>query len=364
MCYLNREGYGGVSVIRVSGSQSQNIVAKLCPFLPSSCESHKIYYGFIKRLDQTDIDEVLVSYFAQGRSFTGEQTLEISSHGGNFISQNILLELQKVGARVAERGEFTYRSFMNGRIDLTQAEGVLAVIESESYASSQLALKQLKGQLSQTFENIEKRLTYILAHLEADIDFASEDIEYSSGKELLSDALEVQSEINQMLSTYSKGRQIKEGVEIAIIGEPNVGKSSLFNAILGEERAIVSTQAGTTRDCIEERFLIEGVSYYLRDTAGLRESANEIEKMGMSKSLNFAKESDLIFLTLDLSKPLSGDASILETFMKSLLLDVPLENLYFILNKSDLVPKNEISSIVDQQAVNLSKMLRLAHVVS
>ena len=293
-------GVGGLSVIRVSGPQSKAIVSKLCSFLPSSCESHKIYYGFIKGLDKKEMDEVLVSYFAKGRSFTGEETIEISSHGGNFISQSIIVELQKAGSRIAERGEFTYRSFMNGRIDLPQAEAVLTIIESESHASSQLALKQLKGHLSEIFKSMEERLISFLAHLEADIDFASEDIEYHSGRSLLPEALKLQSELKEILSTYKKGRQIKEGVYIAIIGEPNVGKSSLFNSILGEDRAIVSSQEGTTRDYVEANLIIDGISYYFRDTAGLRDTKDEIEKLGMERSLRSARESDLIFFHIRL----------------------------------------------------------------
>ena len=165
-------------------------------------------------------------------------------------------------------------------MDLTQAEGVLAMIESENHTSSRLALKQLKGHLSQTFKGIEERLTWILAHLEANIDFSSEDIEYSSTQDLLSHSLELQKEINKILLTYKTGRQIREGVDISIIGEPNVGKSSLFNALLGEDRAIVATHVGTTRDCVEGRLLIEGVTYNFKDTAGLRDTCNEIEKLG------------------------------------------------------------------------------------
>ena len=360
-------GVGGISVIRVSGPQAKDIVSKLCPFLPSECESHRVYYGFIKKLDKTDIDEALVSYFAEGRSFTGEQTLEISSHGGYFIGQSLITELQKSGARMANRGEFTYRAFMNGRMDLSQAEGVLAMIESQSQTSSQLALKQLKGHLSQTFKSIEERLIYILAHLEADIDFSSEDIEYSSGGDLLLKALDLQLEINQVLSTYKKGRQIREGVDVSIIGEPNVGKSSLFNTLLGEDRAIVSTQVGTTRDCIEGMRTIEGVCYYFKDTAGLRKAQDEVEKMGIERTLNSSQDSDLIFLTFDLSKEASnfseGDIEkmgIERTLNSSqdvegIILNSPLEKLYFIFNKSDLVPPGEHIVLLERRIKEISK---------
>lgn len=340
-------GRGGISIIRVSGIHAKDVVTKLCPFLPEVCESHRIYYGFIRRLqEETEIDEVLVSYFARGRSFTGEETLEISSHGGEFISQNIILELQKSGARVAQRGEFTYRSFMNGRIDLAQAEGVLAMIESESHRSSQLALNQLKGQLSQIFKDIEDQMTYILAQLEVNIDFSSEDIQCTPLTELLSRSLKLHSTLEEILSTYKKGRQIKDGVGIAILGEPNVGKSSLFNVVLGENRAIVSRKAGTTRDYVEGRIFIEGVAYHIKDTAGLRETEDEIEWLGMQRSIELAQESDVIFLVLDLRKPFNGKVN--EFISKN-----SLDKLYFIFNKSDLIPQDEKNSFLKRQLENI-----------
>ena len=282
MSYLNRDddticavstarGTGGISVVRVSGSQSLEIVRKLCSFLPESCTSHKIYYGFLREYQGDSlVDEVLVSYFAKGRSFTGEQTLEISIHGGDFLSQKIVCELQKSGARAAERGEFTYRAFMNGRIDLPQAEGVLAMIESRSQQSATLALKQLKGELSTRFSRIEDQLVWILAHLEASIDFSSEDIQYTSREELIQHGQKLQAEVRQILSTYKYGRQIKEGVDIAIVGEPNVGKSSLLNTLLGDNRALVSSRPGTTRDYIEGQLCVDGVTYFFHGYGGVK----------------------------------------------------------------------------------------------
>ena len=346
-------GRGGISVIRVSGAQAGSIVASLCPFLPDPCESNRIYYGFIRQFqEKSEVDEVLVSYFAEGRSFTGEQTLEISSHGGEFISQSLILELQKSGARLAERGEFTYRAFMNGRIDLTQAEATLAMIQSESRFSSQLALRQLKGEVSQTFEGIEKQLTYILAHLEASIDFSSEDIQSASYEELLSYSLDLQSKIKQILSTYRQGRQIREGIDISILGEPNVGKSSLFNTILGEDRTIVSAQAGTTRDYVEGKFVIEGFLYYLRDTAGLRETQNEVERLGMERSLKLARESDIVFLVSDLLNSFSHK-------MKEFISRSPLDKLYFIFNKMDLASEDEHQSLLSQQVKEILNIKNL-----
>ncbi len=348
-------GRGGISIIRVSGEGSEAIVRHLCPFLPHSCESHRIYYGFIRDYDlKKEIDEVLVSYFAKGRSFTGETTLEISSHGSDFISQRILLELQRAGARMAEKGEFTYRSFMNGRMDLVQAEGVLAMIESESQTSARLALKQLRGRLSQAFTKIKDKLLWILAHLEAHIDFSLEDIPHKSEKELLDVSLKLQEEIQHMLSSYKKGCEIRNGVNVSIVGEPNVGKSSLLNVLLGADRAIVSDHAGTTRDCVEGRLFLEGVVYNLTDTAGLRDSSDEIENMGIERSLKSIEDSDVVFLVFDLTKAISSTGM----HIKKLISENMLDKLYLVFNKLDIASLEEQSILLGERKKEVLERLR------
>lgn len=323
-------GTGGIAVIRVSGNRALLFVRQLCRFLPEKPESHRIFYGILKnRSGEEAIDEVLVSYFAQGRSFTGEETIEISCHGGEAVVAEILKELVAVGCRVAARGEFTYRAFMNGRLDLVQAESVLSLIESRSQQASRVALRQLQGHLSSEFSKIEDGLVWMLAHLEASIDFSTEDIEVVAQDDLLSRANELLALIDKLISSYEKGRLMKDGIEIALIGRPNVGKSSLLNLFLGEERAIVTAHAGTTRDTIEGRMMIDGLQITFVDTAGFRETDNEIEKLGIERSKSAKEKADYVFHVLDLG------ASSIEKDLKDL--PLPLrETDYLLVNKTDL----------------------------
>ncbi|MCB0364232.1 MAG: tRNA uridine-5-carboxymethylaminomethyl(34) synthesis GTPase MnmE [Bdellovibrionaceae bacterium] len=295
-------GVGGIAVVRISGGGALEISQRVCPFLPSQPESHRIYYGFAQDIvSKTDIDEVLVSYFAEGRSFTGEGTLEISCHGGTVVTAQLLQELIKAGARLAEPGEFTYRAFLNQRIDLVQAESVLGLIEANSKRSSRLALRQLKGELSKFLVELEDRIHWILAHLEANIDFAYEDIETASDQTLIDQCEGLWTRVKGVVASYAQGRMIHDGVRIAIVGRPNVGKSSLMNAFLCEDRSIVTDIAGTTRDRVEGSCLFNGVRINLVDTAGLRETQDVVESLGIERAQKALAEADLILLVVDLT---------------------------------------------------------------
>jgi tRNA modification GTPase len=295
-------GVGGIAVIRVSGPSAANVGRKFCSFLPEKLESHRIYYGIFKSvLAKEDLDEVLVSYFQEGRSFTGEETLEISCHGGTALTALILKELISGGARLAKPGEFTYRAFMNGRLDLVQAESVLSLIESQSRQSAKVALRQLQGHLSSEFARIENDLLWILAQLEASIDFSAEGIEIIPSQVLSGRAGELQTFLAKLIDSYHQGRLLREGLQIALVGRPNVGKSSLLNALLKEDKAIVTEHAGTTRDLIEGTVAISGVPVTFVDTAGLRETENAVEKIGIARSRQAMERADLIFYVLDLA---------------------------------------------------------------
>lgn len=329
-------GIGAISVIRVSGPKAVEITRKVAAFLPEKPESHKIYYGFLQELgegsdtpDAAFIDEVLVSYFQEGRSFTGEASFEISCHGSEVLVDSILRNLIKAGARPARRGEFTCRAFMNGRIDLVQAESVLALIESRSNRAAQLALRQLRGELSVRLKKILDRLTWVLANLEANIDFASEDIEVVSGRKLAGAVEEVLAEVRGLAAGYNRGRLIRDGVQIALLGRPNAGKSSLLNALAGEERAIVTPIAGTTRDFVEARLEHEGLNLTLIDTAGLRLTGDAIEKIGVARALERVKSADLVFYVIDSEAGLSAEDS---GFFSS----VPWERTAVLINKVDI----------------------------
>lgn len=293
-------GIGAISIIRISGAQAEKITRQLAEFLPEKPESHKIYYGFLKaaRSDRP-LDEVLISYFAEGRSFTGEPSFEISCHGSEVIVDDILRELIVAGARPAERGEFTYRAFMSGRIDLVQAESVLDLIESRSSRAAQLALRQLKGEFSNTLKGLLDRMTWILAHLEAGIDFASEDIVITAPRELAKKTEELLETVRQLLAGYRQGLIIRNGFQVAMVGRPNAGKSSLLNALAGEERAIVTPIAGTTRDFVEAQLSDDGLRITLIDTAGLRISDEPVEKIGVERTLAKIQEVDLVLYLLD-----------------------------------------------------------------
>lgn len=301
-------GVGGIAVLRVSGDQAAEITRHLCAFLPKSPESHRVYYGLAKDpVSQEPIDEVLVTFFAKGRSFTGEQTTEISCHGGAFISSQLLDKLVESGARLAERGEFTYRAFMNGRIDLVQAESVLDLIESQSKKAARLALRQLNGEFSSVLSRLEDDITWVLAHLEANIDFAAEDIEVISPKVLAERTNSVLERINGLLASHKKGRMIREGIQVALVGRPNAGKSSLLNAIVQEERAIVTEVPGTTRDFVEGHALINGTRVTFLDTAGLRSTEDKVEVIGIQRTEQLLDQVDVVLYLLDQSQEIHDD---------------------------------------------------------
>lgn len=303
-------GTGGISVLRVSGPHALVITAKCCSFLPAEPTSHHAYFGLF-RDRQAAIDEVLVTYFRHGHSFTGEETTEISCHGSPFITHKILTTLIQSGARLAEPGEFTYRAFMNGKIDLVQAEGVLALIQAQSDRSGRQALRQLRGSLSKSLDQIESDLLWSLARLEVSIDFSAEDVEVVSKPDLVSRVESARLGIYKLIESYKAGRIIRDGLQLVLIGEPNVGKSSLLNLLLDEKRAIVSDVAGTTRDLVEARLLVNGIVVNVTDTAGLRATSDLVESLGIEKSYEAIKDSDVIFFVFDLNHGLS-DAELSE----------------------------------------------------
>lgn len=310
---------GGIGIIRVSGKDCFKIIEKIFkPINPQKIEEINGYtmkYGYIINPENNEnIDEVLVSYFKAPKSYTTEDMCEINSHGGIIIEQEILKQCLLAGAELAEPGEFTKRAFLNGRIDLSQAEGVIDLINSKTSQEAKASLHQLEGVLSKKIQEIRKKLLDIMADIEASIDYPEydevEDVTNSKINKILE---EIKEKLIKLENTFENGKVLKDGINTVIIGKPNAGKSSLLNAILNEERAIVSGVEGTTRDTIEEFITIKGIPLKLIDTAGIRNAKDEIEEIGVKKALKLMEEADLVIDIIDNTKPLElEDKEILE----------------------------------------------------
>ena len=301
-------GNGGVGIIRMSGKDCFEILNKIFkPINPSEAKGYSIKYGHI--IDENDeiIDEVLVSYFYAPKSYTTENMCEINSHGGIVVERKILELCLKNGAQMAEPGEFTKRAFLNGRIDLVQAESVIDLINSKSDKEAKASINQLEGRLSKNINNIKGRLLDLMADVEASIDYPEYDIEETTNNKILNSLDLIESDLKKISDSFKNGKVLREGIKTAIIGKPNAGKSSLLNTILNEERAIVSETQGTTRDTIEEFVTIEGITLKLIDTAGIRDTNDEIEQIGVKKSKKLIDEAELVIAIFDGTKALEKD---------------------------------------------------------
>ena len=328
-------GIGGIGIIRMSGEKSFEILNKIFrPRNPQDIQEIKGYtmkYGEIIENEQI-IDEVLVSYFKAPKSYTTENMCEINSHGGNVIVKKILEICLKNGAELAEPGEFTKRAFLNGRIDLAQAESVIDVINAKSEREAQTGLKQLEGELSRQIKEIKQEILNVLVNIEVTIDYPEYDNPEIQEAEISQMLEKINKKLSELEESFDNGKIIKEGIKTAIIGKPNAGKSSLLNAILKENRAIVTDIEGTTRDTIEEFVTVKGIPLKLIDTAGIREAKDEVEKIGISKSIEEAKNADLIIAIFDSSKELTNeDLEILELIKN--------KKVIILLNKTDLKMK-------------------------
>lgn len=292
-------GEGGIGIVRISGDNALDILKKIfVPFNGEHIVTRKLTYGHIVDVDET-IDEVMSVYMNAPHTYTTEDVVEINCHGSVVSLRKTLALVLKSGARLAEPGEFTKRAFLNGRLDLSQAEAVIDLIKAKTDKSFDVALKQLDGALADRIGEIRKKLVDILVNVTVNIDYPDEDIEQLTYDKLREDILDAQADISHLLATSDRGRIMKEGLSVAIIGRPNVGKSSLMNALLRETRAIVTEIPGTTRDTIEEQISIRGIPVILTDTAGIRDTDDKIEKIGIEKSKQSFNAADLIIFILD-----------------------------------------------------------------
>lgn len=295
-------GIGGIAVIRVSGPTAATIVDSVfAPFKQANAivgrKSHTLTYGQIVDPQSKEVvDEVVVSLFKAPHSFTGEDVIEISCHGSLYIQQRILDILLDNGCRLADHGEFTRRAFANGRMDLSQAEAVADLIASQNAAAHRLAMSQMKGSISRKLSDLREQLLTMTSLLELELDFSEEDVEFADRAKLLSLAHDIDSEVTHLAATFSTGQAIKNGIPVAIIGAPNVGKSTLLNALLKDDRAIVSPIQGTTRDIIEDTITLGGFLFRFIDTAGIRETTDHIEAMGIERSRRAAERAQIIIL--------------------------------------------------------------------
>jgi tRNA modification GTPase len=296
-------GVGAIGVIRVSGSKTIDLVNGIFKGKNlTKVPSHTIAYGTIRDDKQAIIDEVLVSVFKGPNSYTKEDVIEISSHGSPFILQKLIELILDKGARLAKPGEFTQRAFINGRFDLAQAEAVADLISSENSAMQQTAMKQMRGGFSDEIKMLRERLVHFASMIELELDFAEEDVEFADRKALNDLLWEIEDKINPLIDSFSWGNVIKNGVPVVIAGKPNAGKSTLLNALLNEQRAIVSDIEGTTRDTIEDQITIQGITFRFIDTAGLRNTTDAIESIGVKKAHEKLKEASLILYLIDLNK--------------------------------------------------------------
>ncbi len=304
ICALSTpQGAGAIAVIRVSGSEAFPIVAKLMKVGDKFCaaEANQAMLAGIYDGSQL-IDQVVVTKFVAPHSYTGEDVVEISCHGSFYIRQKIMSLLLQNGCRTAQPGEFTMRAFLNGRMDLPQAEAVADLIESQSEMAHKLAVNQLKGNVSHKLADLRQQLVDLASLMELELDFSEEDVEFADRQRLKELLATVKTEVQGLANSFKLGNSLKNGIPVAIVGSPNVGKSTLLNALVDEERAIVSDIPGTTRDTIEETFNLEGLTFRFIDTAGIRESDNEIEKFGIERSFHAIEKAEVVLYVFDIEK--------------------------------------------------------------
>ncbi len=351
-------GIGGIGIIRMSGEDCFKVLDKI--FKPrnkqdiTDINGYTIKYGYILDDKENIIDEVLVSYFKSPKSYTTENMCEINSHGGNVIMKKILELCLKNGAELAEPGEFTKRAFLNGRIDLLQAESVIDVINAKSEKEAKTGIKQLEGELSKKIKEIKQEILDVMVNIEVVLDYPEYDVEEVTYSEIQSMLASVQNKLEKLERSFDSGKILKEGIKTAIIGKPNAGKSSLLNAILKEERAIVTEFEGTTRDTIEEFVNINGIPLKLIDTAGIRKTEDEIEKIGIRKSREIADSADLIISIFDSSKELTEeDLEILDIIKnKKAIIILNKVDLKSVINEDDERLKNVCFNIIKMSALN------------
>lgn len=337
-------GEGGIGIVRMSGEESKNIIEKIFKSAKnkkvSEMKSYSMLYGHIVNPNDGElIDEVIISYMKKPNTYTKEDVVEINCHGGVVAVKRVLSLVLENGARLAEPGEFTKRAFLNGRIDLSQAEGVIDLIRSLTDESMKIAMGQVQGKLSTRVKDIMRGLLGILAHIEACVDFPEDDIDDVVSKNIIINGKNISTQIQELIDGFEAGKILREGLSTIIVGKPNVGKSSLLNSLLQEKRAIVTDVPGTTRDVIEEYINIDGIPVKIIDTAGIREARDIVEKIGIEKTKEYIDKADLVILMLDASRPIEAEDKRIIEILKN-------KKVIVVINKYDL------PVLVDEKYIN------------
>ena len=341
-------GTGAISVIRVSGSEALHIADKVITCRKGNISDSKGYtikFGVILDASSKVLDEVLVSIFKAPHSYTGENSVEISCHASSYIVSEIMNLLYAAGARAAEPGEFTQRAFLNGKMDLAQAEAVADVIASQNAASHRIAFKQMKGGFSSELKGMRSELLELVSLMELELDFSEEEVEFADRTRLNELLTALIDHITRLIDSFKLGNAIKNGVPVAIAGATNTGKSTLLNALLGEDRAIVSDVHGTTRDTVEETLNIDGILFRFIDTAGLRETEEIVEKIGIERTFQKINEASIILGMVDLTRDFESSCETIREIVEKV--DFTSQKLFFLLNKTDICEVNKNVSIIN-----------------
>ncbi len=344
-------GVGAIAIIRLSGKDAIQIVnkhfqSKFGNKDLNKVKSHSIHLGNIIDNDRI-IDEVLVSVFKNPNSYTGENVIEINCHGSVYIQQEIIQLFLKNGVRNAQAGEFTLRAFLNGKMDLSQAEAVADLIASDSETSHQIALQQMRGGFASDIQTLRQELLNFASLIELELDFAEEDVEFADRTQFTNLVNKISSTLKQLIDSFALGNVLKNGIPIAIVGEPNVGKSTLLNALLNEERAIVSNIAGTTRDAIEDELVINGINFRFIDTAGIRETTDVVENIGIKKTYENIEKAQLVLLLVSAEK-MKNEKLKIKNELHLIKEKYPDKKILTIINKIDLLNEEEIQEILKQ----------------
>lgn len=340
-------GAGAIAVLRLSGPHAFEVVSSI--FTPisnkefSKQKTHTVHLGHIKDGEKI-IDEVLATIFKNPNSYTGEDVVEISCHGSTYIQQEIIQLCLRKGCRMAQAGEFTLRAFLNGKMDLSQAEAVADLIASDSAASHQLAMQQMRGGFSSEIKKLREELLNFASLIELELDFAEEDVEFANREEFQKLISKITQVLKRLIDSFASGNVLKNGIPVAIVGEPNVGKSTLLNALLNEDRAIVSHIAGTTRDTIEDEIIIGGINFRFIDTAGIRETTDTIEGLGIQKTFQKIEQAQVVIYLFDAEK-FQVSSSKFQVEIETIKNKYPLKNLVIVANKVDKLSGEKISNL-------------------